>query len=48
MRPIITYGAADIQSLRKNDERKLSVLERKILWKIYEHVKDAEDTLSDE
>jgi len=43
MRPVITYGAADTQSLRKNDERKLSVLERKLLRKIYEPVKDVED-----
>jgi hypothetical protein len=38
-RPVITYGA-EIWPLRKNDERKLLVLGRKILRKIFGPVKD--------
>ncbi|KAF0711681.1 MICOS complex subunit Mic60-like [Aphis craccivora] len=39
IRPVITYGA-EAWPLRKSDERKLLVLERKILKKIFGPVKD--------
>lgn len=39
IRPVITYGA-ETWPLRKSDERKLLVLERKILRKVFGSVKD--------
>ncbi|KAL4132044.1 hypothetical protein QTP88_009265 [Uroleucon formosanum] len=41
LRPIITYGA-ETWTLRKTEENKLSILERKILRKIFGPVKDEE------
>lgn len=40
LRPVITYGA-ETYPLRKEDERKLIVWERKVLRKIYGPMKDS-------